>query len=102
LLILDVNFSGIFTKFPRAKSAVESPSPIVCLTTTYEIYANSNERRIGPMNYDSIPTHPFPDAAFDSLTNVLGLEEDYPRCERLQAPSGAFQVPLNNGHSGGS
>jgi hypothetical protein len=60
----------------------------------------SDKDRICPMNYDVVPSHPFPGTSFDTLAKVLGPEADYLRSEKLQTPSIAFEVPIDDLHSG--
>jgi hypothetical protein len=66
----------------------------------YKSVLTSDKHRICPMNYDVVPSHPFPGTSFDTLAKVLGLETDYLRSEKLQIPSIAFEVPIDDLHSG--
>jgi hypothetical protein len=82
-------------------AAASRTSIAVCLSVR-EMIRESDEQSICPMNDDLMPTHPFLDTAFDSLSNVLGLGEDYLRSERLQTPCLGFEVPINERESGRS
>jgi hypothetical protein len=52
------------------------------------------------MNYDVVPNHPFSGTSYDLPAKVLKLESDYLRSEKLQTPSIAFEVPIDDHHSG--
>jgi hypothetical protein len=66
----------------------------------YKSVLPSDKHRICPMNYDVVHSHPFPGTSFDMLAKVLGLENNHLRSEKLQTPSIAFEVPIDDLHSG--
>ncbi|KAH7077689.1 hypothetical protein BKA63DRAFT_508768 [Paraphoma chrysanthemicola] len=68
--------------------------------TDEQIPSKTLKLLIVPLNYDALPYSPFPEGAFDSVARSFNLSEDYLSSERLQSPSIAFNVALDDRMSG--